>query len=149
MTSDTTDNQQQITEIPEEPDYKQKAEEYLNNWKRERADFMNYKKHEAKRVQEIVKFGNEGVIMELIEVLDRLDLGLRHEPNETIKQLAKDFEKFLEGYDVKRIEIKDKFDPMLHEAIEVEEGGQKVEEVRAGYTMHDRVIRPARVRIIK
>ena len=128
---------------------KQQAEEYLNNWKRERADFINYKKEEAKRVEEIVKFANEGLLMEIIEVLDKLDLGLKHEPNDTLRQLSKDFEKFLNKYDVQRIKIEDKFDPVLHEAVEVEPGGKDIEEVRAGYMMHGRVIRPARVKITK
>ncbi|HXK40633.1 MAG TPA: nucleotide exchange factor GrpE, partial [Candidatus Paceibacterota bacterium] len=40
------------------------------------------------------------------------------------------------------------FDPLLHEAVEGAEG-DKLEEVRAGYTMHGQVIRPARVKIVK
>ena len=43
------------------------AEEYLNNWKRERADFINYKKDEAKRLEEFVKFGNEGLFWKLLK----------------------------------------------------------------------------------
>ena len=140
------DNNKQTTEIEE---VKKQAEEYLNNWKRERADFINYKKEESKRVEEIVKFANEGLIMEIIEVLDKLYVGLKHEPNETMRQLAKDFEKFLANYDVKKIEIGDKFDPGMHEAVEIESGGKKLEEVRSGYMMHDKVIRPARVSIKK
>ena len=59
------------------------------------------------------------------------------------------FQEFLNKYEVKRIKIGDKFDPILHEAVEVEDGGQNIQEVRAGYIMHDKVIRPARVKIIK
>ena len=49
------------------------AEEYLNNWKRERADFLNYKKDEAKRMEEFVRFANEDLLMETIETLDDLE----------------------------------------------------------------------------
>lgn len=128
---------------------KKQTQEYLNNWKRERADFINYKKEETKRVEEIVKFANEGLLLEIIEVLDKLDVGLKHEPSETLKQLTRDFDKFLESHGINRIKIEDKFDPLVHEAVEVEPGGSVLEEIRAGYTMHDKVIRPVRVRIIK
>ena len=54
----------------------------------------------------------------------------------------------MKKYGVEKIVIGDKFDPMLHEVVEGAEG-DKIEEVRAGYTMHGRVIRPTRVKIIK
>ena len=142
-------------------------QDYLNNWKRERADFINYKKEEARRVEEIVKFANESIILELIEVLDELEVVRKNFPqevaektpdwlNELDKSIGK-FNEFLNRYGVERIKIGDpstssgraKFDPLLHEVVEAEEKGDKLIEVRAGYTMHDRVMRPARVRIIK
>ena len=134
---------------------KAQCEEYLNNWKRERADFINYKKDESKRVENIVKYANEGLIIEVIEILDKLDLGLQHEPNETMKQLASDFAKLLKEYGVERIDDPSidsgqaTFDPVMHEAIEVEDGGTKLKEIRAGYKMYDKIIRPTRVRITK
>ena len=138
---------------------KQQAEEYLNNWKRERADFVNYKKDESRRVEQIIKFANEGLIMELVEALDDLEVVRKNFPSSGggnfkswLNEMDKCTKKFLEllnKYGVKRIEIRNKFDPMLHEAVEIEEGGLNVQEVRAGYTMNDRVIRPARVKIIK
>ncbi|MBI2062449.1 MAG: nucleotide exchange factor GrpE [Candidatus Yanofskybacteria bacterium] len=125
-----------------------KAEEYLNNWKRERADFTNYKKEEAKRVEEFVKYANEDLILELINILDNLELGLKHEPTELLKKLSRDFEELLKKYGVERISVDGQFNPALHEAVETEAGGTKIAEVRAGYTMHGKVIRPARVKII-
>ena len=150
------DKQTQNINIDDElENSKNQAEEYLNNWKRERADFLNYKKDESKRVESIVKYANESLIMEIIEILDKLDLGLQHEPNETTKQLSGDFTKFLKGYGVERINDPSidsgqaKFDPIMHEAIEVEDGGTKLKEIRAGYRMYDKVIRPTRVIITK
>ncbi len=137
-----------------------KSEEYLNNWKRERADFINYKKDEAKRVKEFVKYANEDLIMELIDILDNLELALKHAPSEIIKKLSKDFEELLKKYGVEKIKTEgESFDPALHEAVAVPsevlgEGqeapeGNKLEEVRPGYTMHGKVVRPARVKLIK
>ena len=122
--------------------------EYLNNWKRERADFLNYKKEEAKRLEEFVKFANEAVILEVIEVIDDLEKASKEVKNEGLDQVLKKFQGLLKKYGVERIEVKDAFDPLLHEAVEGAEG-DKLEEVRAGYTMHGQVIRPARVKIVK
>lgn len=140
-----------------EPDYKQKAEEYLNNWKRERADFINYKKDEGKRVEEFVKFANEDLILEVTEIVDDLDLAVKELKNAGLEQIIQKFTELFKKYGVERIEIGDpstssgqvKFDPALHEAVETEPGGEKIVEVRAGYTMHGKVIRPARIKIIK
>lgn len=131
---------------------KAQAEEYLANWKRERADFINYKKEEVRRVEEFVKYANEGVILELIDILDNLELGLKHEPTELLKKLSKDFEELLKKYGVEKIKTEgESFNPVLHEATEAVEGveGNKVEELRPGYTMYGKVIRPARIKLIK
>jgi len=134
-------------------------EEYLNNWKRERADFINYKKNEMKRMEEFLKYGTEGLIMELIDVLDAIEVARNNLPKvEGLKEWTEGFdssldkiEKFLEKFGVKKILVSgSKFDPLLHEAVEVEEkDGENIIEIRPGYTMHYRVIRPARVKIIK
>lgn len=152
-------------------------DEYLNNWKRERADFLNYKKDELKRLERFVEFANEAVILEVIEILDDLEKARQNfaEQNlggqSTQDGLAQIINKFMElfkKYDTERIKVEgERFDPLVHEALtaetqttetqnetgEIQNGKEKteerIEEVRAGYTMHGRVIRPARVKIIK
>ena len=125
------------------------AEEYLNNWKRERADFLNYKKDEVKRLSEFAKFANEAVLSEVMELMDDLETASKDIENPGLNQIVKKFEEFLKKHNIERIDTKGAFDPLLHEAVSTEEGGDKIEEVRAGYTMHGKVIRPARVKIIK
>lgn len=127
---------------------KKQAEEYLNNWKRERADFVNYKKDEGKRMEEFVKFANESLVLELLDTVDDLYLAAKQTKNEGLEQVIKKFEDLLKKYGVEKIKTGDKFDPMRHEIVEGTEG-DKIEEVRAGYTMYGRVIRPARIKIIK
>ncbi len=128
---------------------KTQAEEYLNNWKRERADFINYKKDEAKRVEEFVRFANEALVLELIDILDNLELGLKHEPTDLLKKLSKDFEQLLKKYGVEKIKTEGEgFDPVMHEAVEGIEGNN-LKELRPGYTMYGKVIRPARVQLVK
>ena len=141
------------------------AQEYLDNWKRERADFLNYKKDEMKRLSEFAKFADEGVVLEVIELMDDLETASKEIGNPGLNQIVKKFEEFLKKHNVERIDTKNTFDPLLHEAVSTtefldplkqgqettprEEGGDKIEEMRAGYTMHGKVIRPARVKIIK
>ncbi|MEK9157927.1 MAG: nucleotide exchange factor GrpE [Patescibacteria group bacterium] len=125
------------------------AEEYLNNWKRERADFLNYKKEEAKRMEEFGRFANEDVILETIEVVDDLELAVQEYKGIGLEQILKKFKDLFKKYGVEEIEIAGKFDPALHEAVETEAGGEKVIQVRAGYIMHSKVLRPARVKITK
>jgi molecular chaperone GrpE len=128
------------------------AEEYLNNWKRERADFINYKKDEAKRLEKFAEFANKAVILEVVEVFDDLEIAQKHGDNkEGLDRVMKKFADWRKGYGIERIKVAgEKFNPELHEAVEgsVPEG-EKLEEIRAGYTMHGKVIRPARVKIIK
>jgi len=133
-------------------------DEYLNNWKRERADFLNYKKNEARRLEEFVKFANESVILEIIEGLDGLEKAAKEIDNEGLWQVLKKFQDLLKKYDVERISTDGIFDPLLHEAVtaetqneseNAEKKDQKLEEIRAGYAMHGKIIRPARVKITK
>jgi len=127
----------------------QERDEYLNNWKRERADFLNYKRDEVKRLEEFVKFSSETVILETIEIFDDLEKAAKEIGDEGLNQVLNKFQDLLKKYDVERITVEGAFDPMLHEAVSTEESGGKLEEVRAGYKMHGRVIRPARVKMTK
>jgi len=143
---------------------KAKCEEYLNGWKRERADFINYKKSESEKMGELVKYANEDIILKIIPILDNIYLAELHVPEELkghqwikgfnhIKDQLKDF---LKKEGIEPIETNGKFDPSLMEAVdEVErpEGclvsGVVVEEVQRGYTMNGKIIRVAKVKISK
>jgi molecular chaperone GrpE len=138
------------------------AEEYLNGWKRERADFENYKKDEAKRLEEFAKFANESLVLELISLTDEADIALKLMPEDVktnhpnwvkgIEEIRRKFDEFLKANGVLRIKTAgEKFNPSLHEAAETvpaeKEADRVVEEIRAGYTLHGKVIRPAKVKI--
>ncbi|MEK7582267.1 MAG: nucleotide exchange factor GrpE [Patescibacteria group bacterium] len=138
-----------------------KVEEYLNGWKRAQADLVNFKKDEARRVEDAVKYGNEWILLDMIDVLDTFEIALQHAPPNTDREWLRGIEHSmakmygaLRKHHIKKIEsIGKKFDPLLHEAVQMEEGQgdeQKVtEEFRAGYMLNEKVIRPARVKIIK
>ncbi|MCM8760164.1 MAG: nucleotide exchange factor GrpE [Candidatus Omnitrophica bacterium] len=127
------------------------------------ADFDNYKKRVEKEKQDIFKFGTENLVLQLLPFDDIFEGVLKQMDNnpspETIhkgvEMLKREFTKFLEGVGVKKIETKGtSFNPELHEASEIVETeeykeGDVIEEIRSGYSFHNRVIRPALVKVAK
>ena len=146
-----TDEKNQENSLEELEKCQKQGQEYLDNWKRERADFINYKKDEAKRVEEFVKFANEDLVLETIEILDDLELAVKELKNMGLEQIIQKFNELFKKYGVEKIKVEgEKFDPLLYEAVEMKDNnGDRIEEVRSGYMMHGKVIRPARVGIIK
>lgn len=144
---DEENKQQQETDI--QTAIQGKEEEYLNNWKRERADFLNYKKDESRRMEEFVRYANEDLVLEMIDLVDDLEIITKEVPGVGLENVVKKFSELFKKYGVERISVESQFNPALHEAVETEKEGSKLQEVRAGYMMHDKVIRPARVKIIK
>ncbi len=135
-------------------------DEYLNGWKRAKADFINYKKEEAERFREFAKFSNEALVLELIMVLDSFSLGLAvledDKPAEKGMRLIKNqLEETLKKYGLEKITVKsgDAFDPAFHEGLkEVESAappGTIAEGIDIGYALNGKVIRPARVNLSK
>ena len=137
-------------------------DEYLDGWKRVKADLINYKKDEAKRFEAIVKFSNEALIKELINVLDSFDLALValevEEDKKTQKGLyliRQQLEDILRQNGLERIivSVGQSFDPALQEAVATIEldkpSGTIIEEVERGYLLNGKLIRPARVKVSK
>jgi molecular chaperone GrpE len=145
----------------EAEEIQKKCEEYLNGWKRERADFINYKKGETERIGCFVKYANEELILKILPILDNIYLAESHVPEdkkndalvEGFLQIKKQFSDFLQKEGIEEIKTKDaKFDPNFMEVaeeVEGEESGIIVKEVQRGYTLHGKVIRPAKVKVTK
>jgi len=137
---------------PELEELKNKSEEYLNGWKRERADFLNYKKEEAERISSLVKYANEDIIYKLIPILDNFNLAAKHAPKDSdISQgflmIKKQLEDLLLKEGIETIEVLGKpFDPNTMESVEGE-GETVSEEVQKGYTLNGKLIRPAKVKL--
>ena len=51
---------------------KEKCQEYLNNWKRSAADFINYKKDEMEKIGQLIKYANQKIILKILPILDSL-----------------------------------------------------------------------------
>lgn len=136
----------------------------LERFMRAQAEFENTRKRLERQNQDFVKFANEGIIIELLNILDDLERTI-----EVAQGKHQDLTAFLKGvemilahlYDmlkehgVKPIESQGKiFDPHYHEALmQVEDASLPehtiVEELQKGYLMHERVIRTAKVKVSK
>ena len=138
-------------------------EEYLNGWKRERADFLNYKKEEMERISALLKYANEELLLKILPVLDNIYLAEKQIPEdlknhkwvEGILQLKNQISEFLKQEGVEEIKaVGERFNPNFHEVVGEKEVKDKehgiiVEETQKGYTLFGKVIRPARVKISK
>lgn len=134
-------------------------DEYLNGWKRAKADLINFKKEEDRRLREISEFATLGMVRELIIGMDSFDLALAATKDEEMKKgiamIKGQFDEILKRQGITRIEAKIGAppDPRLHEAIgEVESEGNEgliVAELVAGYKMGEKVIRASKVSVGK
>ncbi len=132
-------------------------DEYLNGWKRAKADLINYQKDETKRFEEMVNYSREMVIGDVIPVLDSMEFALRAETdNDGLQRIKIQLEDMLKKYGLEKIKVSpgDALDTNLHESIgEMEvkdvESGKIAVEVSSGYKLKNKVIRPARVKLSK
>jgi len=143
---------------PEE--LKAQSDEYLSGWQRCRADFSNYRRDEAERLENTIRFANEDLIKDLAVTLGSFDLALQAMENEgKIDQGVQMIRNSLLDALVKRglekiiIMPEEDYNPALAEIIAVVPSDQKentvVEVVEVGYKLHGKVIRPARVKVSK
>ncbi|MBI5145588.1 MAG: nucleotide exchange factor GrpE, partial [Candidatus Omnitrophica bacterium] len=122
------------------------------------------RKRLEKEKQDFVKFANEGLILELLNILDDLEraVGLAESKHQDLPAFLKGVEmvlahlyEMLKSYGVQPIETQGKlFDPHYHEALmQAEDAAQPehtiVEELQKGYMLNDRVIRTAKVKVSK
>jgi molecular chaperone GrpE len=134
---------------------KEKESKYLYLY----ADFENFKKRMVKERSDLLKYGWEGLAHDLIEVLDNLERALSHLPQGTDKNVAgglgmilSQFRSTLQKQGVQEVSgLNAPFDPNIHEAVAHEPSdkpaGTIVQEHGKGYTLHGRLLRPARVTV--
>ncbi len=127
------------------------------------ADLENYKKRAQKEKEELQRFGNEKLLKDLIPVVDNFDRALEHSKGggdfagleKGVSMIRKLLEDALGKHGVKSFESKGKpFDPNLHEAmqhVETDEmpANHVASELLRGFTLNDRLIRPALVMVSK
>jgi molecular chaperone GrpE len=136
-----------------EAQVKEKEAKYLYLY----ADFENAKKRAIKERSDLIKFGWENVARDLLQVVDNLDRAVEHIPTGTdanfaagIKMISTQFKAAMQKQGVEEVSsIAKPFDPNLHEAVGQETSehpeGSISKELSKGYTLHGRLLRPARV----
>ncbi len=147
-----------------ELELQQQIDELTADLQRTRADFENYRKRSELDKKASIELGKTGTILKLLPVIDNIERAITYTPEElkdnkwvqSVAGLTKNLEKSLEGMGLKRIDATagTKFDPDLHEAIQFDEdavGENEViaEEMQAGYTLNDRPIRHAMVKVTR
>lgn len=126
------------------------------------AEYQNYRRRVEKEKQELIKFGNEKLVVDLLKVLDNFDRALSTvdydcEENKNlvsgIEMIRKSMSDLLKDYGVEAIEaVGQVFDPIMHHAVmtEAAEGvapDTVLDEFQKGYTLNQKVIRPAMVKV--
>ena len=160
-TSDVTDNQAGEQEGGAEAalaELQAKADENWDRYVRAAAETENVRKRAARDVEHARKYALDGFGRELLAVVDSLEMGLdaadsadadalREGSEATLKLLAGTLERF----GIARVDPEgEPFDPEFHEAISMQpsadvEPGSVLAVIQKGYTLNDRLLRPARV----
>lgn len=168
------ENQKEIKEEKivtlKESEYRQlneeaaKVKEFQDRLLRLQADFENTRKRLEKEKQDFVKFANEGVILELLNILDDLEraVSLAESKHQDLNAFLKGVEmilahlyEMLKEFGLEPIQAEGKlFDPHYHEALMQVENRDLpehtiIEELQKGYLLNDRVIRTAKVKVSK
>lgn len=146
-----------VEERDEYEELEQRAQEWEEKYKRALADYQNLVKRVQEEKADWIRSANRELLLRILPLLDTLILAGQHSEDQTLKVTLQQFLDLLKAEGVERIKTDGKdFDPHLMEAIEsvevdpTEASGQEgkvVEEVRAGYILHDKLLRPAQVKV--
>ena len=128
-------------------------EDVKNQLKRALADYSNLQKRFDEDKKILVKFANARLLVKLLDILDILEAVQKTLKDEGLHLSIKKFKEVLlsEGVQENNSEGKD-FDPNFHEAVEVVSGNKNdkvVEVLTKGYSLEDKILRPARVKVSK
>jgi molecular chaperone GrpE len=147
---------------------KSRAAKADDNWERllrTTADFDNFKKRAAREKQDAIRYANEGLLEKLVPVLDNFDAALSAVQTSStdagqslqagVAMIFQQLKKVLTEAGLEEVDAAGKkFDPNLHEAVSQQEStripdGQVVQQLRKGYKLRDRLLRPATVVVAK
>lgn len=139
-------------------------EEYLDGWKRAKADYINFKNDQEKRSKELSQFASLALVMQLIPVLEHFRKAFSYITDDLktsewvkgIEQIYRQFKEVLKGMGVEEMPsaLGKTFDPSQHMAVGQEQKDDidddiVSQEVEVGYTLHGKAIAPAKVIVNK
>lgn len=145
---------------------KKQSEEYLAGWKRAQADYQNLLKESERSKIEYSKYANERLLSDLLPAIDQFGLALSFTPDTSTlsEEEKKKWNNWLIGINavktlwdqaaqnagLTRINVDGAFDPNLHDAVGTElvegkESGSIIKVMQDGWSLHGKVLRPAKV----
>lgn len=157
--NDNLDSTSEATAFDPLADAQAEAAKYRDLALRGQADFDNFRKRAAREKDDAIRFANSRLFESLLPILDNFELGLAAARSDAqgssilmgLEMVFKQTQDFLTDFGVNSIEaIGQKFDPNLHEALAQEPSadiaeGVVLKQVRKGYKLRDRLLRPANV----
>jgi molecular chaperone GrpE len=138
--------------VESEMEESEQDDKYFEQLQRLQAEFDNYVKRTDKEKGDVIKTASEGLIIQLLSVLDNFELALKHNEDKGVNMIYSELYTILEKEGVKPIEAVGRFNPKYHEVLIQEEGDEDdviVAELQKGYMLGDKVIRAAKVKISK
>lgn len=136
------------------------AAEYKDQWLRATADYKNFKRRADTERAELIRSAGSSLLLKLLPVVDDFDRAIANIPSDIAESawwggtqlIAQKLRTLLESEGVKPMLVMGTdFDPNLHEAVLYEDAegqdGKVVAELQRGYKLHDRVLRPAMVKV--
>lgn len=162
--SDSAKKQQEEKSVE---DIQKTCEEYLNGWKRAKADLLNFQKEEEKRISRAIDFANESFAKDVLGVLDSFEIAARsmsknEEAAKGFLLIKNQLEEALRRHDIVRIEAKKGQEPDLHlhevvreveldakDPAQADLDGKIVEEILPGYKIKSKVLRAAKISVGK
>jgi molecular chaperone GrpE len=138
-------------------------ERFRDHALRTQADFDNFRKRAAREKEDAIKFANASFLERLIPILDNFELGLNAARGSAadspilagMDMVAKQLSEFLTASGVEPVNaVGQPFDPNLHEAVAQEASatvpeGVVIHQLRKGFKLRDRLLRPATVVVSK
>jgi molecular chaperone GrpE len=139
----------------------QESSSYKDQYLRVAADLKNFKRRTEEERGTLIRNATAGLIMKILPILDDFDLAMQHVPAEVaetpwfsgLQGVQRKLQMVLEGEGVKPIEaLGEPFNPHFHDAVMHEDAGPEqagkvTADLRRGYMLHDRVLRPSMVKV--
>jgi molecular chaperone GrpE len=167
--AEATEPVEAATITPEQfEELKSRAEKAEENWERlvrTSADFENFKKRAAREKQEAIRYANEGLLEKLVPVLDNFDAALSAAQTSSadgaqslqtgVSMIFQQLKRVLTESGLEEVDATGQaFDPNFHEAVSQQESadvpeGNVLQQLRKGYKLRDRLLRPATVVVAK
>lgn len=134
---------------------------FRDQYLRTAADLKNFKRRTDEERSNLIRNATAGLLMKLLPILDDFDLAMQHVPAEIaaspwfngVQGVQRKLQTVIESEGVRPIEaLGQPFDPNFHDAVMHEDAGPEqagkvTADLRRGYTLNDRVIRPSMVKV--